>query len=46
MCAEKVREYRVGEKVADFALPDLNGKTISLSDFKKKVVLVVVISHW
>lgn len=35
-----------GNKAADFTYPDVNGKNVSLSDFKGKVVLVDVWATW
>ena len=39
---------KVGEKVPDFTLENMDGKRISLSDFrgKKNVVLVFYRGHW
>lgn len=35
-----------GNKAADFTYPDVNGKNVSLSDFKGKVILVDVWATW
>lgn len=32
--------YRVGEKVNDFTLKDTDGKTVKLSQFKGKVIVL------
>lgn len=42
----ELNKYRVGGAAIDFTYPDLNGKMISLSDFKGKVVLVDVWATW
>ena len=33
-------------QVPDFALPDRNGKTVRLSDFRGKKVLIVTWASW
>lgn len=33
-------QYKVGDKVTDFTLVDVNGKAILLSDYKGKVILL------
>jgi peroxiredoxin len=35
-----------GQTAADISLPDLNGKTISLSEFKGKVILIDFWASW
>jgi thiol-disulfide isomerase/thioredoxin len=42
----KLYETRSGGAAADFTYPDVNGKSVSLSDFKGKVVLVDVWATW
>ncbi len=42
----KLYETRAGGVAANFTYPDANGKMISLSDFKGKVVLVDVWATW
>ena len=42
----KLYDTRAGGKAADFTYPDVNGKMVSLSDFKGKVVLVDVWATW
>lgn len=42
----KLYEMRKGQAAVDFTYPDANGKPISLSDFKGKVVLVDVWATW
>lgn len=42
----KLYETRAGGMAADFTYPDVNGKEVSLSDFKGKVVLVDVWATW
>jgi cytochrome oxidase Cu insertion factor (SCO1/SenC/PrrC family) len=39
---------KIGEPAPDFALENLDGKPVSLSDFrgKKKIVLVFYRGHW
>lgn len=44
--AAKVANDKPGEKASDFTYPDLDGKMVSLSDFKGKVVLVDVWATW
>lgn len=39
-------EVKQGIKAADFTYPDVNGKMVSLSDFKGKVVLIDVWATW
>jgi cytochrome oxidase Cu insertion factor (SCO1/SenC/PrrC family) len=34
-------ELRVGERAPDFALPDQNGNTVRLSDFRGKKIVVL-----
>jgi len=36
----------IGEKAPEFSLPDINGKTVSLSDFKGKVVILDFFASW
>ena len=36
----------VGEKAPDFSLKDLDGKTISFSDFKGKVIILDFFASW
>ena len=38
--------YKVGAKVADFALPDENGKTVKLSDSQGRVRVLVFYATW
>ena len=38
--------YKVGDKVADFALKDDNGKTVRLSEFKGKPVVLTFYASW
>ena len=42
----KLYDTRSGSVAADFTYPDVNGKMVSLSDFKGKVVLVDVWATW
>lgn len=42
----KLYQARQGQASADFTCPDVDGKMISLSDFKGKVVLVDVWATW
>lgn len=42
----KLYDTRSGGIAADFTYPDVNGKEVSLSDFKGKVVLVDVWATW
>ena len=42
----KLYDTRSGGQAADFTYPDVNGKMVSLSDFKGKVVLVDVWATW
>lgn len=42
----KLYETDAGRVAADFTYPDINGKNVSLSDFKGKVVLVDVWATW
>lgn len=42
----KLYDTRAGGVAADFTYPDVNGKEVSLSDFKGKVVLVDVWATW
>ncbi|MDH7571079.1 MAG: TlpA disulfide reductase family protein [Armatimonadota bacterium] len=44
--AEEKKPYAVGDKVDDFSLPDINGKSVKLSDAKGKVVLLQIFAHW
>ncbi|WP_222536867.1 TlpA family protein disulfide reductase [Pedobacter polysacchareus] len=36
----------IGKSAYDFSLPDVNGKTVSMKDFKGKVVLIDVWATW
>ncbi len=36
----------IGKKAPDFTLPDIKGKPVSLSSFKKKVVLISFWADW
>lgn len=40
------KDIKVGDKFADFTLPDFNGKNISLSDYKGKYVLLDFWGSW
>lgn len=42
----KLYQTRAGGVAADFTYPDVNGKNVSLSDFKGKVVLIDVWATW
>ncbi len=45
--AQPVKAPRIGQPAPEFTLPDLNGKTISLAEFKgKKNVLLVFYRGW
>jgi peroxiredoxin len=33
-------QYKVGDTVSDFTLPEVNGDSISLSDYRGKVILL------
>ena len=37
-----VASYKIGDKVADFKLPSVNGKAVSLSDYKDQKGVVVI----
>lgn len=43
---EKSRKFEIGDKAADFSLPTLANKTLSLSDFKGKYVLLEFWATW
>ena len=38
--------YAVGDKVANFSFPTTTGKVAKLSDYKGKVVVMQIFSHW
>jgi peroxiredoxin len=40
------KDIKVGDKFVDFTLPDMNGKNISLSDYKGKYVLLDFWGSW
>lgn len=42
----KLYDTKAGGQAADFTYPDVDGKMVSLSDFKGKVVLVDVWATW
>jgi thiol-disulfide isomerase/thioredoxin len=42
----KLEDFTKGHKAIDFKFPDINGKEVSLSDFKGKVVYVDVWATW
>lgn len=45
--AQSAKAPQIGQPAPDFSLTDINGKTITLSDFKgKKNVMVVVHRGW
>ena len=35
----------VGQRAPDFSLPDVNGTTVSLSEFRGELVLLVFLRH-
>ena len=39
-------QMRIGEDAAELSLPDQNGKLVSLSDLKGKVVLIDFWASW
>lgn len=43
-----LERIKIGEKAPDFTLEDMNGKKVSLSDYraKKRLVLVFYRGHW
>ncbi len=43
---KSIRQNNARQKTIDFTYPDVNGKMVSLSDFKGKVVLVDVWATW
>ena len=45
-CGEPVAIPTFGQPVAEIALPDLEGKTVRLSDFRGEVVLVNFWATW
>ena len=40
------KDIKVGDKFVDFALPDINGKSVSLSDYKDNYVLLDFWGSW
>ena len=40
------KDIKVGDKMVDFTLPDINGKNVSLSDYKNKYVLLDFWGSW
>lgn len=42
----KIGAMKIGEKAPDFELQDLNGKTVSLSDFKGRVIILDFFASW
>jgi len=38
--------YKIGDKVADFALKDEHGKTVKLSQYKGKVIVLNFFASW
>lgn len=38
--------YKIGDKVADFALKDEHGKTVKLSQYKGKVIVLNFFATW
>ena len=44
--AEQPKGYLVGDTPADFSLPTLDGKTVKLSDYKEKVVVLHIFAYW
>ncbi len=43
---QQPKAYVVGDTIADFSFPDINGKTVKLSDYKDKVVVIQFFAHW
>lgn len=43
---QDVQQVRVGSSLGDFALEDINGKTVRLSDYKGKAVLINTWATW
>jgi peroxiredoxin len=44
--ADQNTPVRLGQKLIDFRLPDLNGKLVSLSDYAGKTILVNTCASW
>ena len=40
------KAYKIGDKVADFALKDEHGKTVKLSQYKGKVIVLNFFASW
>jgi peroxiredoxin len=40
------KDIKVGDKFVDFTLPDINGKNVSLSDYKNKYILLDFWGSW
>lgn len=44
--AQNAGTYKIGSKVADFAFKSDQGKTVKLSDYRGKTVILVNFANW
>jgi len=44
--AQTTATYKIGSKVADFAFKNDLGKTVKLSDYRGKTVVLVMFANW
>jgi len=44
--AQTAPAYKIGSKIADFAFKNDLGKTVKLSDYRGKTVVLVMFANW
>ena len=44
--AQKAAAYKIGSKVSDFSFKSDQGKTVKLSDYRGKTVVLVNFANW
>ncbi|MCW3054018.1 MAG: AhpC/TSA family [Chthonomonadales bacterium] len=44
--AQTAPTYKIGSKIADFAFKNDLGKTVKLSDYRGKTVVLVMFANW
>jgi len=44
--AQGAATYKIGSKIADFGFKNDQGKTVKLSDYRGKTVVLVMFANW
>jgi len=44
--AQAAPTYKIGSKIADFGFKNDQGKTVKLSDYRGKTVVLVMFANW